>query len=211
MLVLSGGPGCVHYLESDHLAPTGARSWFPEPRGVGRSGGGPHTIAQALIDLEDVRRTAGIDEWTVLGHSWGSDLAVFYALDFPSSVTRVVGVAGHGMHKDRTWSQVYEEGKLTEPVIDIAMDGDVWRSLQESFLERIHHPNLLRALADTQVPMTFLSAANDIRPSWPLQQLAQLVPGGTFDVIDDVPHDLWSTHPEVWTAVVSAACLGTGE
>jgi len=49
--------------------------------------------------------------------------------------------------------------------------------------------------------MTLLSAANDVRPSWPLQQLAQLVPRGTFAVIDDVPHDLWSTHPDVWTTV----------
>ena len=114
------------------------------------------------------------------------------------------------MHKDRTWSRAYEQGKRTEPAIDIALDTDVWRSLSESFVERIHRTDNFRALADTTVPMTLLSAANDIRPSWPLQQLAQLVPGATFDVIDDVPHDLWATHPDVWTTVVSAACLSPG-
>src|SRR5690348_4051361 len=106
--VLSGGPGCVHYLEDDHLAPRGMRAWYPEPRGVGRSGGGPHDLDRAVAGLEAVRRHAGVDDWSVLGHSWGSDLAVRYALDHPDRVNLVVGIAGHGLHKDRTWSQVYE-------------------------------------------------------------------------------------------------------
>jgi proline iminopeptidase len=51
-----------------------------------------------------------------------------------------------------------------------------------------------------------VAAGDDIRPSWPLRQLAALVPGGSFEVVADVPHDFWSTHPEVWRTVVSAAC-----
>lgn len=42
----------------------------------------------------------------------------------------------------------------------------------------IHEPPLWRRLADCQVPMRFIAAGNDIRPSWPLQQLAELVPEG---------------------------------
>ena len=108
VVVLSGGPGCVHYLEDDALAPRGMRAWFPEPRGVGRSAGGPHDLAQAIADLESVRRSQRIDRWVVLGHSWGSDVAVRYALDHPDRVAAVIGIAGHGLHKDRTWSQAYE-------------------------------------------------------------------------------------------------------
>lgn len=206
VLVLSGGPGCVHYLADGAIAPRGVRSWYPEPRGVGRSGGGPHDLARAVADLEDVRRTVGVERWLVLGHSWGSDLAVRYALDAPSSVAGVIGVAGHGLHKDRTWSAVYEHGKATETPIDIPWNEDVWRALQASFLDWIHESGLLRALADSTVPMTFIAAGNDIRPSWPLQQLAALVPDATFAVVEGVPHDFWSTHPDVWRATVSESC-----
>lgn len=83
VLVLSGGPGCVHYLAEESLAPTGFRCWFPDPRGVGRSGGGPHDMSAAVADLEAIRRDAGAGSWIVLGHSWGSDLAVRYALEQP--------------------------------------------------------------------------------------------------------------------------------
>lgn len=206
VVMLSGGPGCVHYLEHDELAPTGFRAWFPEPRGVGRSGGGPHDMAQAVADLEDVRRAAGVDQWLVLGHSWGCDLAVRYALDEPASVAGVVGIAGHGLHKDRTWSQVYEQGKLTETPIEVDWDQAVWQALNDSFTQWIHAPDLWRRLADTRLPMIFLAAGADIRPNWPLQQLARLVPDGGFAVIDDVPHDFWATDPETWLTAVTEAC-----
>jgi proline iminopeptidase len=206
VVMLSGGPGCVQYLEEDRLVPAGVRAWFPEPRGVGRSGGGGHTMAQAVEDLESIRVALGIDEWIVLGHSWGCDLAVRYALDRPISVSRVIGIAGHGLHKDRTWSQQYEELKGTEPELAIPWEPVVWQALQDSFVEWIHEPQLFRALADSPVPMKIIAAGNDIRPSWPLQQLAALVPAGTFDVVPDVPHDFWSTHPDTWLDVVTAAC-----
>jgi len=205
-LMLSGGPGCIQYLARDDLVPAGLRAWFPEPRGVGRSEGGPHDMAQAVDDLECIRLAAGVDRWVVIGHSWGSDLAIRYALDRPASVTRVVGIAGHGLHKDRTWSAEYEQRKAATPQLDIPYSPPVWESLSESFVEWIHQPQLFRALADTPVPMTFIAAGDDIRPSWPLAQLAALVPSGRFESIPDVPHDFWSTHPNVWLAAVENAC-----
>ncbi|QTH36821.1 alpha/beta fold hydrolase [Yimella sp. cx-51] len=69
VLVLSGGPGCVHYLADESFAPTGFRCWFPDPRGVSRSGGGPHDMATAVADLEAIRRVTGVESWIVLGHS----------------------------------------------------------------------------------------------------------------------------------------------
>jgi hypothetical protein len=52
-----------------------------------------------------------------------------------------------------------------------------WRSssfLSESFLEWIHEPGLFRSLADSPVLMRFIAAAEDIRPGWPLRQLAEI-------------------------------------
>lgn len=206
VLVLSGGPGLVDYLERDDLAPAGTRAWFPEPRGVGRSGGGPHDMAQAVADLEVVRRATGVERWLVLGHSWGSDLAVRYALTCPTAVTRVVGIAGHGLHKDRTWSEIYHAGRARDPVLEIDGDPEVRKALDDSFIDWIHEPGLWRALADTTVPMDFVAAEHDTRPSWPLQQLAALVPQGSFRVVLGVTHDFWSTDPATWAAVVTALC-----
>ena len=207
VLVLTGGPGCVQYLENDEIAPRGFRAWYPEPRGVGRSGGGAHTMEQALADLEEIRRQAGIQRWIVVGHSWGSDLAVRYAVEHPEAVLAVVGVAGRGFQRDATWSAVYETGKSSEPPVEIAWSTTVHASLGASFTEWIHRPDLWRRLADCLVPMQFIAAGDDIRPSWPLQQLALLVPQASFATIPGVPHDFWATDPGVWTETITQACV----
>lgn len=79
-------------------------------------------------------------------------------------------------------------------------------ALWESFKDWIHQPTLWRALADSTVPMLFIAAENDIRPSWPLRQLAELVPGGNFEVVSDVPHDYWATNPGIWQDTCTNAC-----
>ncbi|WP_306238174.1 alpha/beta fold hydrolase [Ornithinimicrobium faecis] len=206
VLVLSGGPGCVHYLADQSLAPVGFRCWFPDPRGVSRSGGGSHDMARAVQDLEAVRQTLDIESWIVLGHSWGSDLAVRYALDHPERVRGVVGIAGHGLHRDREWSAAYEAGKAAAPQVDIDWVPEVHAALWASFKDWIHEPTLWRTLADSTVPIRLIAAGGDIRPNWPLQQLARLVPGGAFELVADVPHDFWATDPHLWQATCTAAC-----
>lgn len=208
VVVLTGGPGNVQYLEQDHLAPRGFRSWYPEPRGVGRSGGGPHSMQRGIADLEAIRCSAGLSSWIVVGHSWGSDLAVRYAVEYPESVAAVVGIAGRGAQRDRTWSEEYEAGRAYDVVLDIALEPAVHTSLGASFTEWIHHPELWRRLADCPVPMQFIAAGTDIRPSWPMAQLGELVPNGAFTTVADVPHDFWHTHPDVWASVVTEACKG---
>ena len=206
VLVLSGGPGCVNYLSDETLAPHGFRAWFPDPRGVGRSGGGPHDMAQAVLDLETIRHELGIAAWLVIGHSWGSDLAVRYALEHPARVKAVIGVAGHGLHRDREWSDAYEAGKSGEPSIAIDFVPEIHDSLWTSFPDWIHQPTLWRRLADTAVPMRFIGAGHDIRPNWPLRQLAALVPLGEFEFVPDVVHDFWHTDGQLWRATITDAC-----
>ncbi|MFF0343154.1 alpha/beta fold hydrolase [Kribbella sp. NPDC004875] len=206
VVVLTGGPGCVQYLERDEISPPDHRAWYPEPRGVGRSGGEPHTMERAIADLEGIRSAVGVGSWLVVGHSWGSDLGVRYALQHPEAVEGVVGIAGRGPQRDRSWSAAYEAGKDTEPVVPIDWVPEVHAALGESFIEWIRQPDLWRGLADCDVPMHFIAAGEDIRPSWPLAQLAALVPRGKFSTVPGVPHDFWFTHPELWAHTVASAC-----
>lgn len=206
LVVLTGGPGCVQYLERDEISPPYYRAWHPEPRGVGRSEGGPHTMERAIADLESIREAVGVGSWIVLGHSWGCDLAVRYAVEHPDAVAAVVGIAGTGPQRDRTWSVAYEAGKAAEPVVDIDWVPEVHASLSNSFTDWIHRPDLWRRLGDCEVPMRFIAAGDDIRPSWPLAQLAELVRHGEFATVPGVPHDFWFTHPKIWTETVANAC-----
>lgn len=206
VVVLTGGPGCVQYLEVDDISPGGYRAWYPEPRGVGRSTGGPHTMEQAIADLEAFREEVGVASWVVVGHSWGCDLGVRYAVERPQAVEAVIGIAGTGPQRDRTWSAAYEAAKAGEPVVDVDWVPEVHAALLGSFTDWIHSPRLWRSLADCAVPMHLVAADDDVRPSWPLQQLAALLPHGTFSTVPDVPHDFWATHPEVWRDTITSRC-----
>ncbi|WP_460702346.1 alpha/beta fold hydrolase [Luteococcus sediminum] len=207
VVVLSGGPGCVHYLADQRIAPSGFRCWFPDPRGVAASGGGPHTMTRAVADLEAIRIALGVESWIVLGHSWGCDLGVRYALDHPEAVRGVVGMCGHGFHNDRGWSAAYEAGKSTQEQVPIdyvpEVHVELWASFKEDWLRS---PDLWRRLADTPIPMSFVSAGGDIRPSWPMEQLAQLIPRGRFRIVPSVVHDFWATEPELWASTVTTEC-----
>lgn len=196
----------MHYLADERLAPDGFRCWFPDPRGVAGSGGGPHDMSQAVADLEAIRRGLGIERWIVLGHSWGCDLGCRYALEHPERVRGLVGMCGHGFHNDRGWSAVYKAGKASEVPIPIDYDADVHDVLWASFKEWIRTPDLWRQLADSSVPMRFVAAGDDIRPSWPIEQMAALVPRGSFRTVPGVIHDFWKTDPDPWRRTVTEEC-----
>ena len=176
VVVLTGGPGCVQYLERDEISPPDHRAWYPEPRGVGRSGGGPHTMERAIADLEGIRAAVGVRGWIVVGHSWGCDLAIRYATEHPDTVRAVVGIAGRGPQRDRTWSESAEAGRSAEPTVDVEWVPAVNTSLSESFTDWIHRPDLWRGLAACKVPMRLIAAGADPRPAWPLAQLAGCFP-----------------------------------
>jgi proline iminopeptidase len=206
VVVLTGGPGCVQYLERDELSPLDHRAWYPEPRGVGRSGGGPHTMERAIADLEGIRAAVGVRDWIVVGHSWGCDLAIRYATEHPDTVRAVVGIAGRGPQRDRTWFESAEAGRSAEPTVDVEWVPEVNTSLSESFTDWVHQPDLWRGLATCTVPMRLIAAGADPRPAWPLAQLAELLPKGRFSIVPGAPHNFWFTEPELWRETVAAAC-----
>ncbi|WP_242662340.1 prolyl aminopeptidase [Teichococcus deserti] len=94
-LVLHGGPGSGR---SER-----ARRWFDpdrfrvilfDQRGAGRSAGpedlAANTTPHLIADIEALRRHLDVENWLVLGGSWGATLALAYAQQHPERVTGLV-------------------------------------------------------------------------------------------------------------------------
>ena len=109
VLLCHGGPGLW-----DYLAPVAgmiddlATVYRYDQRGCGRSSGGPPwTMEQALDDIEALRRGWNVDDWIVIGHSFGASLALAYGLFFPHRVRGIGYVAGTGI--DPAWHKAYHQ------------------------------------------------------------------------------------------------------
>jgi proline iminopeptidase len=95
-----GGPGLWDYLGPlASLIEDASTVIRFDQRGCGRSTetGSPFTIEQAVDDLDQLREALGFEQWAVLGHSWGAELAIRYAGRHPARTTAIVYVAGVGV------------------------------------------------------------------------------------------------------------------
>jgi len=113
-LFLHGGPGVGilpvyhRFFDHDHY-----RVVLPDQRGAGRSR--PHAELQEnttwdlVEDIEKLRLHLGIEDWIIMGGSWGSTLALSYAIMYPE---RVAGIIIRGIFLGRpseiTW--IHQEG-----------------------------------------------------------------------------------------------------
>src|SRR4051794_32638179 len=99
LVLCHGGPGL-----SDNLGPLAALVddvalvHRYDQRGSGRSrSDGPYDVAAFVADLEALREHWGHERWVAGGHSWGANLALFYALAHPDRTLGVVYLAGTGL------------------------------------------------------------------------------------------------------------------
>ncbi len=126
VVLLHGGPGLWCYLAdvAELLAADHAVVRLDQ-RGCGRSTGaeGPFTLAGAVDDLEQLRRSLGIERWGLVGHSWGAELALRYAAAHPARTTAVAHVAGVGTGDDFWAAYAAERDRRLGP--DLAR----WREL----------------------------------------------------------------------------------
>ena len=107
ILCLPGGPG----MDSAYFFPNPA-AWGPglrslarehrvvafDPRGCGGSGvpdvDQPLALSRLVDDIERVVTALGLERPTILGHSFGSVLAILFALQHPELLSRLVIVGG---------------------------------------------------------------------------------------------------------------------
>jgi proline-specific peptidase len=104
VVLLHGGPGATHidFHPCFSRAAGFARVIYYDQRGCGQSDFKPgkgYCLDQAVDDLDALRRTLGLDQWVVLGHSYGGLLAQCYAMKYPERVKGLVLVcASTGLH-----------------------------------------------------------------------------------------------------------------
>ena len=98
VVLLHGGPGGTHHGFHPEFsqAKSFARLIYYDQRGCGLSDyvkGTGYTIAQAVDDLENLRKALSLEKWVVLGWSYGGLLAQCYALKYPESISGLILVA----------------------------------------------------------------------------------------------------------------------
>ncbi len=211
LILVNGGPGMADYLGpvAELLAPRHTVYRY-EQRGCGRSSAtGELTLGAFIRDLEALRKHFGHDCWTLVGHSWGVDLALATALHHPERVRGVVGLAGGRIVNDRHWKQQYEARRSEEILPETAAPPcpEVNRQLNESWRAYCRRPGLLQALATLETPVHFIYPENDIRPAWPTEQLAALLPNGSFEQLTTADHNLWLGNTEGLAAALERALV----
>lgn len=199
-MLCSGGAGCCDYLEPvAKMLDDGAKVIRFEQRGCGRSEvAPPYDIETCLADLENIRKYYKLDQWIIGGHSWGADLALFYALEHTRRVAGLICIAGGRVHNDREWHSEYERRKQLEgervPEFEFPPNAEVNRQLNSSWKRYIQKPWLLRTISKLKVPALFVYGDKDIRPSWPVEQVANLMPNARFALIEGAEHVIWFSH-----------------
>ncbi|AVV40335.1 alpha/beta hydrolase [Streptomyces sp. P3] len=138
LVLCHGGPGLWDMFDDVTALPaplSDAVRW--DQRGCGRSQrcDGPWTTERFVADLEAVRRHFGLGRMTLLGHSWGAQLALSYALAHPGRVRALIYVSGTGIGPDADWHAAYKANflaRLGEDPERLAR----WREAPEGSRER---------------------------------------------------------------------------
>jgi proline iminopeptidase len=159
-----------------------------------------------LADMDAIRASYGFERWVVGGHSHGAFLALAYALEYPERVDGIIYLAGTGIQNDRHWHIEYSDARDTvgepEPEFAYPHNMAVNREGVDSARAYCRDPFLLKRLVDLDVPMLAVAGGRDIRPSWPVEQIANLMPKAGYVLLPEAGHYLWLTHADALGAVI---------
>ena len=96
VLILSGGPGFTAWnlLPLQQQIAKQHRALLFDMRGMGDQAhlqlSQGRLLDQWVADIEAVRREKGIEQWTLVGHSWGGIMALLYAKAYPHHVSQIL-------------------------------------------------------------------------------------------------------------------------
>ena len=209
ILLCSGGPGCCDYLKPvANMLDDEYRVIRFEQRGCGRStADGQYDLLTAIEDIERVRRFYHIEKWIVGGHSWGANLALVYTMTYPERVQALLYITGTGIHDNRHWSEEFhrnvdEKGEQL-PEMDYPFNPEVNDEGNRTLREYGRRTDFYSRISKLSIPALFIIAENDIRPSWPAEQLANLIPNARCIMVKDAAHYLWLDNAEGFRLALS--------
>ena len=113
-VVLHGGPGgAINPTMRRFFDPRRWKTCLFDQRGCGRSRPNAslddNTTWSLIEDIERLRVQLGVEKWTVFGGSWGSTLALAYAIKHPERVTALV-LRGIFLLTERELHWFYQDG-----------------------------------------------------------------------------------------------------
>jgi proline iminopeptidase len=113
-VVLHGGPGgAINPTMRRFFDPARWRVALFDQRGCGRSRPNAsldeNTTWDLVEDIERLRRRLGVEKWTVFGGSWGSTLALAYAIKHPDRVAGLI-LRGVFLLTEREVRWFYQDG-----------------------------------------------------------------------------------------------------
>lgn len=108
LIILHGGPGLDHTMFADYLDPLAGRYRLilVDQRSQGRSDQSDPatwTLAQMARDVVDLVASLGLQEYAVLGHSYGALVALQNAVDFPGAAAKTIISSGFPSARYLAW------------------------------------------------------------------------------------------------------------
>jgi proline iminopeptidase len=218
-VLLHGGPGADHtsYKPAFDALTTHMQLIYLDHRGQGRSARGnpsTYTLDQNVQDLEALRLHLGIEQWVVIGGSYGGMVALAYASRYPDRVSCLIVYATAASHHflPRAQATLREIGTPEQQAIaQFLWNGNFENEaqLQDYFhqLAPLYSLTYKPAIANTSWDRTILSveAINaafggflrtyDLRPELGQITAPTLVIGGRHD---------WICAPEFSEAIAAA-------
>jgi len=212
IVCVSGGPGYPNYLLPVALMmEKGYKVILFDFRGCGRSEEVKkvkeskknaqsclYTYEMCFADIETVREFYQIKKWIMIGHSFGANMSLAYTTAFSDRVMGLVCLSGGHFSNDINRCEEIHQKRHTErtPKFDYSMNPTVNTEVNRSWADFTQSPMLLKNISLIPQPVIFLYGSNDIRSSWPIEQIANLVKDSHFIMIQGADHYPWMTHPD---------------
>jgi proline iminopeptidase len=129
LIVLHGGPGLDHTMFRPFLDPLAEdlRLIYVDERSQGRSDPAPPetwTLERQAADVTALATSLGLDEYAVLGHSYGAFIALQHAADFPGAAAK--SIISDGAPAARYLEAIEGELENFEPVELRKQVADSW-------------------------------------------------------------------------------------
>src|SRR4051794_25191051 len=167
LVLMHGGPGADHWtMHAFHRLADQFTLIFYDHRCNGRSEGAPvssMTWENLTADADGLREKLGFERWAVLGHSFGGQVALEYALRYPDRVSHLVLL---DTGADSHWARENAPRLLAERGYDAKKVELVRRWFHGEFTPKEYWPIFLR-----------IGGAYWYRPSWP-QLVRMIIDGG---------------------------------